>query len=94
MAERFDKLLADGRAMTPAMRTHALSVLARYEQFGALIAEVRRCWEDYARAISSQQLASHHGCLEHCAGSLHALETIEGMLRTAANTKPRQEQTE
>jgi len=86
---KFEELLAEGREFTPGQRLAALRDLGRSDHFAALAAMVREDWEDYARSLSSQKMAEHRGCLEHCAGSMHALEVLESKLR-AALEPPRQ----
>jgi len=78
----FDTLLATGRAMTREQRDYALKMLFLSPHAPALLVLVKEEWESYAQAISRQPLATHHGCLEHCAGSLHALENMEGRFRS------------
>lgn len=34
----------------------------------------------YVKAVASQDLAAHHGCLEHAAGSLFALEQVKDVM--------------
>jgi len=80
---KFEELLAEGRDLTPQERLAALRGLGRSPHFAVLVAMVREDWEDYARSLSSQKMADHRGCLEHCAGSMHALEGLEGKLRSA-----------
>lgn len=79
---RFDELLAAGRALNKEQREAALQLLLLSPQAPALIVAVREQWEGYAQSISKQTLAPHHGCLEHCAGSLHAVDGVEGLLRS------------
>jgi hypothetical protein len=79
----FEELLAKGRELAPDERLSCLRSLARLPHFPVLLAIVREDWEDYARSFSSQKMAEHRGCLEHCAGSLHAMEVLEGKLRAA-----------
>ncbi len=78
---RFDELLAQGRALAGEEQAEHLRELAMHRGFPALLALVRGQWEGFARAASSQKLAAHKGCLEHCAGSMHGLEMLEAQLR-------------
>lgn len=82
---KFEELLAEGRTATALERLACLRSLARNhkEHFAVLLAMVREDWEDYARSLSAQKMAEHRGCLEHCAGSMFALEMFEGKLRAA-----------
>jgi hypothetical protein len=41
-------------------------------------------WNSYAMAVVGQGLASDHGKLAHCAGSMHALTILIEQLRRAA----------
>ncbi len=84
---RYDKLLAAGRALTPEERRLCLARLALHEDFAALIAEVQWRWEEYGKAIGKQSLAPHHGCLAHAGGSLCSLEEMQGVLRSACAPK-------
>lgn len=81
---RFDELLEAGRALSKEERKIALLRIFQMPQSAALVVAVREQWEGYARSISKQEMAPHKGCLEHCAGSLHGVETIENLLRAAA----------
>jgi hypothetical protein len=80
---KFEELLAEGRGLTPGERQAILRSMVRSPHFAVLVALVREDWEDYARSLSSQKMAEHRGCLEHCAGSMHAMEVLEGKLRAA-----------
>lgn len=82
-AQRYEELLARGRELTEEQRGLELAALARSPHYPALLASVRRDWESYARNISAQKLATYDGALQHCAGSLQALEVLEGKLRAA-----------
>lgn len=89
---RFEELLAAGRMMSREERQVALLRIFQMPQAAALVVAVREHWEAYARAISKQEMAAHHGCVEHCAGSLHGVETIENVLRgAAASTEKKRE---
>lgn len=70
--------------MTKEDRRIAMMRIFQMPQAAALLAEVRETWEDYAKSISAQTMAAHHGCIEHCAGSMHGVETVENRLRQAA----------
>jgi ABC-type transport system involved in cytochrome c biogenesis permease component len=79
---KFNELLATGRELSKEERDVALKRLMMSPQAPALLVMVRELWEEYARAISSQSMAPMHGCLEHCAGSLHAMDYLEAQLRS------------
>lgn len=81
LPSRFEQMLAEGRALAGEEQAERLRELAQSRQFPALLALVRSHWEGFGRAASSQKLAAHHGCLEHCAGSMHALQLFEDQLR-------------
>jgi hypothetical protein len=85
----FDELLEAGRALKPAERKACLEGLANDPRFAAVAVLVRESWEGFARAAGDQKLAPHHGCLAHCAGSMHALLDLEGKLRAAIAAKSR-----
>lgn len=70
--------------MTKEERRLAMMRLLQAPQAAALLVAVRETWEGYAKSISGQTMAAHHGCLEHCAGSMHGVETVENLLRQAA----------
>lgn len=67
--------------MNKEQREHGLQMLLLSPHAPALLVTLREQFEGYAQAISKQALAPHHGCLEHCAGSLYAVDGLEGMLR-------------
>jgi hypothetical protein len=71
-------LLTKGRALSDEDRMMALRKLLLRDEAPALFAWL----EDYhlksfVTALGSQQMAAHHGCLEHCAGSIHAVQKIQ-----------------
>lgn len=74
----YPDLLARGRLLSEEDRTAALRKLLARDEAPALLAWL----EDYhlkgfVIALGSQQMAAHHGCLEHCAGSIHAVQKIQ-----------------
>jgi len=86
----YEELLALGRAMGPDEKRASLEALARDPRFPALVALVREAWESYADSGSTQRLATHDGCLQHCAGSMWALRELEGRLRSLLHLKESQ----
>lgn len=77
----YTDLLTRGRALSEDERTIGLRKLLGREEAPALLAWL----EDYFKAgfvdsLGDQKLAGHHGCLEHCAGSIHAVKKLQDEL--------------
>ena len=74
-------LLTRGRLMSDEDRTAALRKLLSHEAAAALFAWLEdEQLKGFVSALGSQAMATHHGCLEHCAGSIHAVQQIQAEL--------------
>jgi hypothetical protein len=52
-------------------------------RFRGVIKLLLEDWNAYAQAVMAQQLASDHGKLAHCGGSMHALTVLLAQFRRA-----------
>jgi hypothetical protein len=77
---RFETLQQRAWVMTRAETAQELRALARDERFASVIGAVEELKSAYVTAIAAQKLAPHHGCLEHCGGSIHALDALLAQL--------------
>lgn len=68
----------------PESRQELLRQMALDDRFVGVLALLLHHQLAFHDAISRQDLAAHHGCLEHCSGSLcaiaHLLEDIQAAL--------------
>lgn len=80
---RFETLQQRAWVMTREETAKELRALARDERFAAVIGAVEELKGSYVASISSQKMAPHHDCLEHCAGSIHALDALLAQLDLA-----------
>jgi hypothetical protein len=69
-----------GRTLTPAQVNAQLIELARDPRFAAVVAWLDRNHVSWSGTVSKQPLAGQHGQLAHAAGSLHALQVLQGQL--------------
>jgi hypothetical protein len=91
------RLVMEASAQSAEVRKVDLMRLGRDPAFGTLLLMLSELKEQYLAAIAQQNLAAHHGCLEHCAGSIHAMTTLEerlGALVGKAPKRPQQERDE
>lgn len=65
-------------------RDRAVAALADDERFSFLLSVIVESENQYAVAIARQDLAAHNGCLQHCAGSLYALQKLRELIRDLA----------
>ncbi len=71
-------LLAKGRLLSDEDRTAALRKLLMRDEAPALLAWLEDYWlKEFISALGQQAMASNRGCLEHCAGSIHAVQKIQ-----------------
>lgn len=74
----YPDLLTKGRLLSDEDRAVALRKLLAHESAAALVAWLEDYFKQgFVAALGSQQVAAHHGCLEHCAGSIHAVQKIQ-----------------
>jgi hypothetical protein len=64
------------RVRMRAAAEQALQRLSESPDYWALVALLMETRGDYARAAAQQSLAAHQGSLQHCAGSLYAVDGI------------------
>jgi hypothetical protein len=62
--------------------------LSRDDAFSALLVLVNTHREQYVRAAAQQSLAAHQGSLQHCCGSIYALDTLLEQIREICVTEP------
>lgn len=89
-ANRFLRLYLEALELNhrrPELRAPLLRQLTRDEdRFRAVLALLLDERQAYLEAVSTQNLAAHHGCLEHCAGSLYAVDRL--LTRLMAGFEP------
>ena len=74
-------LLTRGRALSEEERGVALRKLLAREEAPALLAWLEDYFKaGFVKALADQKMAAMHGCLEHCAGSIHAVQTLQDEL--------------
>lgn len=97
-ANRFLRLYLEALELNhrrPAERDALLRQLARDDdRYRAVLALLLDDKQGYVQAIATQELAEHHGCLEHCAGSLYAIDLLLGNLEAALQPPPTRPKTE
>ena len=84
---KYEELLEVGRGMSEKAIVDAVRGLAMDPRFAGIVGLIDSHLNSYVNAIASQNLAGHHGCLEHAAGSICALQTLQGVLRE--HTEPK-----
>lgn len=62
--------------------------LARSDAFEAILAVILQHEAAYATSAARQDLAAHAGSLQHCAGSLYAMQNLLGSLREIIDVDP------
>ena len=74
----YSDLLTKGRKLSEQERTNRMTRLLMSDEAPALAAWLEDYIKaEYVRALADQRMAGHHGGLEHCAGSIHAVQKIQ-----------------
>lgn len=77
----YKKLKQMAAGMSDAELKDSLVSLVNDTRFPALVRLLDDHREQYISAGSQQALAGHHGALAHNAGSVYALDTLNGVLK-------------
>src|SRR6185295_16801847 len=78
---RYAELQKLARELSPEAMRDNLRSLAMDSRFAAVVALIEAQRESYVTAGSAQNMASDHGKLAHCQGSVYALRTITGQFQ-------------
>ena len=62
--------------------------LAEHEAFPSLMALLLQHETEFSAAAARQELADHKGCLEHCSGSLYAVQLLRAQLKEILHSQP------
>lgn len=81
--------LARARTLTPKAALEELRQLGNDLRFAAVVHLLEQHSIAWAKAVADQKLAANHGNLAHAAGSLLALQRIEGDLTSRLQGKPK-----
>lgn len=65
-----------------------LRSLMQDHRFSSVVWLLETHREEYIRAFSKQDLAAHRGCLEHCGGSVYAVDLLRNILKAQAGKLP------
>ena len=93
----YSDLLSKGRRLSDKERDLALTkLLVAREEGPALVAWLEDFIKaEYVRAFADQKMANYHGSLEHCAGSICAvqkiLDDLAQLIVVPGPTRPRPE---
>lgn len=91
---KFQELIEASRRLDPDAITESITGLSHDPRFVAVLAILDRAHREYGRAIAGQSLATEHGKLAHCAGSMHACENLLGTLQGVIDQKNKQRRRE
>ena len=86
---KYSELIRAGREMTAEGKATNLRSLATDPRFPAVVALIEDARVEFTKAFADQKIAAYHGPLAHTAGSLYALDYLEGLLRQQADAKPK-----
>jgi len=85
---KYDELQAVAAGMATMEVDNLLRSLLRDDRFIGVVAWLDRNRELFVRSGSKQDLASDHGKLAHCQGSVHAVNLLIAQLANLLNPAP------